>query len=117
VSIVLFYTLFGFILLLSVRVDAWYPPRRSDLLAGRALRRACLCTECLNAHWFMSLDDARRKCEAWRRDYNAASYCPSSMSLMQIDLGLDSDVLRGPIGDCGHGRRGVWRPQLREPNA
>ena len=26
--------------------------------------------ECLNAHWFMGLDDARRKCEAWRRDYN-----------------------------------------------
>jgi Integrase core domain len=26
--------------------------------------------ERLNAHWFMSLDDARRKCEAWRRDYN-----------------------------------------------
>jgi putative transposase len=26
--------------------------------------------ECLNAHWFMSLDDARAKCEAWRRDYN-----------------------------------------------
>ena len=24
----------------------------------------------MNAHWFMSLDDARRKCEAWRRDYN-----------------------------------------------
>jgi putative transposase len=26
--------------------------------------------ECLNAHWFISLDDTRRKCEAWRRDYN-----------------------------------------------
>lgn len=26
--------------------------------------------ECLNAHWFMSLDDAVRKCEDWRRDYN-----------------------------------------------
>ena len=26
--------------------------------------------ECLNQHWFMSLDDAARKCEAWRRDYN-----------------------------------------------
>ncbi len=26
--------------------------------------------ECLNAHWFMSLDDAREKMEAWRRDYN-----------------------------------------------
>ena len=22
--------------------------------------------ECLNAHWFMSLDDARAKLEAWR---------------------------------------------------
>ena len=27
-------------------------------------------TECLNAHWFMSLDDARRKMEAWLKDYN-----------------------------------------------
>ena len=27
-------------------------------------------TECLNAHWFLSLADARRKCELWRRDYN-----------------------------------------------
>ena len=25
--------------------------------------------ECLNANWFMTLDEARRKCEAWRRDY------------------------------------------------
>jgi putative transposase len=27
-------------------------------------------TECLNVHWFMSLDDTRTKLEAWRRDYN-----------------------------------------------
>ena len=26
--------------------------------------------ECLNAFWFLSLDDARVKCEAWRIDYN-----------------------------------------------
>ena len=26
--------------------------------------------ECLNMHWFLSLDDAREKIEAWRRDYN-----------------------------------------------
>ncbi len=26
--------------------------------------------ECLNAHWFLSLDDARAKIEAWRRHYN-----------------------------------------------
>ncbi len=27
-------------------------------------------SECLNAHWFMSLADARQKMEDWRRDYN-----------------------------------------------
>ncbi|GAB5511083.1 MAG: hypothetical protein Rhims3KO_24840 [Hyphomicrobiales bacterium] len=27
-------------------------------------------SECLNAHWFMNLDDAKQKLEAWRRDYN-----------------------------------------------
>jgi putative transposase len=26
--------------------------------------------ECLNANWFLNLDEARGKCEAWRRDYN-----------------------------------------------
>ena len=26
--------------------------------------------ECLNDHWFLSLDDAKTKIEAWRRDYN-----------------------------------------------
>jgi putative transposase len=26
--------------------------------------------ECLNCHWFLSLDDAREKIEAWRVDYN-----------------------------------------------
>jgi transposase InsO family protein len=26
--------------------------------------------ECLNTHWFMNLDDARIKMEAWSRDYN-----------------------------------------------
>jgi putative transposase len=26
--------------------------------------------ECLNEHWFMSMEDAREKVEEWRRDYN-----------------------------------------------
>jgi putative transposase len=26
--------------------------------------------ECLNQHWFLTLDDARKKMEEWRRDYN-----------------------------------------------
>jgi putative transposase len=28
--------------------------------------------ECLNTNWFLSLDDARRKIEAWRRHYNTS---------------------------------------------
>ena len=28
--------------------------------------------ECLDTHWFLSLDDARAKIEAWRKDYNAS---------------------------------------------
>ena len=26
--------------------------------------------ECLNSHWFMSLEDAKQKIEAWRWEYN-----------------------------------------------
>jgi putative transposase len=26
--------------------------------------------ECLNTHWFLSLEDARKKIQAWRNDYN-----------------------------------------------
>ena len=26
--------------------------------------------ECLNVHWFLSLDDAKMKAEKWREDYN-----------------------------------------------
>ena len=26
--------------------------------------------ECLNAHWFTTLEDARQVIEAWRREYN-----------------------------------------------
>ncbi|MBT4502569.1 MAG: transposase [Gemmatimonadetes bacterium] len=26
--------------------------------------------ECLNAHWFLSLEEAQREIEAWRRHYN-----------------------------------------------
>ncbi len=31
---------------------------------------ARLRAECLNANWFLSLDDAQRKLDCWRRDYN-----------------------------------------------
>lgn len=38
-----------------------------SFLTFNSKRRA----ECLNAHWFMSLADARDKLEDWRRHYNA----------------------------------------------
>jgi putative transposase len=38
--------------------------RWSNLSTGR------LRDECLNTNWFLSLDDARRKIEAWREHYN-----------------------------------------------
>jgi putative transposase len=50
--------------------------------------------ECLNAHWFMSLDDAQRKCEDWRRDYNEerphsaiGNKCPIELTDRSVALG------------------------------
>ena len=51
--------------------------------------------ECLNAHWFMSLDDARRKCEAWRRDYNEERPHSSIGNKAPIEL-IDRSVAYGP---------------------
>ncbi len=33
--------------------------------------------ECLNTHWFLSLEDARKKIESWRVDYNHVRRCSS----------------------------------------
>jgi len=35
--------------------------------------------ECLNSNWFVNLADARRKIEAWRKEYNYVPYCPTSL--------------------------------------
>ncbi|MBB4861082.1 transposase InsO family protein [Novosphingobium chloroacetimidivorans] len=36
--------------------------------------------ECLKAQWFINLDDAVRKCEGWRRDYNEVSSTTASLN-------------------------------------
>ncbi len=51
--------------------------------------------ECLNTHWFMSLDEARRKCEAWRHDYNPASQHPS---IYAIEVNRFCCAGCGPVG-------------------
>jgi putative transposase len=45
--------------------------------------------ECLNAHWFLTLDDARLKMEEWRRYYNEdrphgaiGNKCPIALQLL-----------------------------------
>ena len=50
--------------------------------------------ECLNAHWFMTLDDARRKCEAWRRDYNEERPHSAIGNKVPIEL-VDRSAARG----------------------
>jgi putative transposase len=51
--------------------------------------------ECLNAHWFMSLDDARRKCEAWRRDYKEERPHSAIGNKVPIEL-IDRSGTYGP---------------------
>ena len=51
--------------------------------------------ECLNAHWFMTLDDARRKCEAWRRDYNEERPHSAIGNKVPIEL-VDRSAACGP---------------------
>ena len=60
--------------------------------------------ECLNEHWFLTLDDARGKIESWRRDYNecgriaALATCPrpSSPGGVFLRLSLRSSLRNTP---------------------
>jgi putative transposase len=52
--------------------------------------------ECLNARWFLSLDDPQRKCEAWRRDYNEERPHSAIGNKPPIDLVNRSMVLGPP---------------------
>ena len=42
--------------------------------------------ECLNAHWFMSLEDAREKLEDWRKYYNERT--PPGAAAFRVKVGL-----------------------------
>jgi len=57
--------------------------------------------ECLNEHWFLTLDDARQKIEAWRLDYNEnrphsslGNMTPAQFARRRIPA--DSAALRPP---------------------
>lgn len=53
----------------GVTLDFSRPGKPTDNAFIEAFKSK-LRSECLNAHWFMNLEDAREKLEDWRRYYN-----------------------------------------------
>ena len=47
-----------------------HTPHRKAALTGGVPFNGRFRAECLNAHWFLTLADAREKMEDWRRYYN-----------------------------------------------
>lgn len=54
--------------------------------------------ECLNANWFLSLADARHKCETWRRDYNEVRPHMALGNLSPVEFLAGSGFCQTPIG-------------------
>lgn len=55
--------------------------------------------ECLNTHWFLSLEDARDKIEAWRQDYNESRPHTSLGYLTPLEF---SGVAQKFKDECSH---------------
>jgi len=53
----------------GVTLDFFRPGKPTDNAFIEAFNSK-LRSECLNAHWFLSLEDACEKLDAWRRHYN-----------------------------------------------
>jgi len=62
--------------------------------------------ECLNTHWFLSLEDARAKIEAWRRDFYEARPHTSlgfrTPADEAPDLAVGLDGVRGQAQGSSH---------------
>ena len=70
--------------------------------------------ECLNAYWFLSLDDARLKCEAWRRVDIWLHHTHLAMSLMRRDFAVRVLVLWDPLRVVLRGGCWPWSLACRE---
>lgn len=53
----------------KIRIDFSRPGKPTDNAHVESFNGR-LCEECLNSHWFVSMQDAKRAIEAWRTDYN-----------------------------------------------
>jgi putative transposase len=49
----------------------------------------------LNFHWFLSLEDAREKIEAWREEYN--TFRPHSSEEMTPKEWLENTLTEAPV--------------------
>lgn len=54
--------------------------------------------ECLNMHWFDSMQDAKEKIEAWRVDYNESRPHQALQDLTPMEFAERARVLRSSIG-------------------
>jgi len=59
----------------GVRIDFSRPGKPTDDAHVETFN-GTLRRECLNAHWFITLSEAKPIIEAWRREYNNGPYCP-----------------------------------------
>ena len=80
----------------SKALDAWAYAHQVDLAFSRPGKptdngyierfNGKLRDECLNSHWFTSLDDARAILEVWRCDYNEARPHSALGQLTPVDF-------------------------------
>lgn len=77
----------------------------ADVCRRHGISSATFRAECLNAHWFMALDDARSKMEDWRRYYNEErqhSGIGQNVSILLHNPGGASSPPQGPeAGNSG----------------
>jgi putative transposase len=63
--------------------------------------------ECLNTHWFLSLDDARSKVEAWRTDFNQPQ--PHTSLRFMTPADEPPDLSFWPVAELEQGHRSNYR--------
>jgi putative transposase len=54
--------------------------------------------ECLNVHWFESVEEAKAKIEAWRRDYNESRPHQALREQTPAEFAARARALEGSMG-------------------
>ena len=78
----------------GVQIDFSRPGKPTDNCSIETFNGS-LRDECLNVHWFESLEDAKEKIEGWRKDYNESrphqalnEQTPTEFAARSKDLGI-----------------------------